>query len=248
MFGDSITEFAFNELPPAFGKNVQFTLGAALSNAYTRKLQVVQRGFSGYTSKHAIRLVDSMLRFEHDQRPDAEKVRIAFVFFGTNDARAKGTNPENTQHVDIDDYVSNMKNITRKFQKRKIPLVVITPGLHNQKMWDEVYPEDLQTGDYRSCQLNLEYSDAVAKECLQMGVPVVHLYSAMSKYLSEHTGETSKDLLADGIHMSGMGYRIIYDELMRQIHQNFPEVYPDNIATKFPPWRLIAEGTDFEEH
>lgn len=44
MFGDSITEFAFNSRPSS-GESPgdEFTLGAALTNVYTRKLAISQR-------------------------------------------------------------------------------------------------------------------------------------------------------------------------------------------------------------
>ena len=50
LFGDSITEFAFNTRPTEDGKD-QYALGAALVNEYTRKMDILQRGFKGYTSR-----------------------------------------------------------------------------------------------------------------------------------------------------------------------------------------------------
>ena len=45
LFGDSITQQAFSEHGAPFG--------AALTDAYIRKLDIVNRGFSGYNSSHA---------------------------------------------------------------------------------------------------------------------------------------------------------------------------------------------------
>lgn len=46
LFGDSITEFAFNTRPTEDGKD-QYALGAALVNEYTRKWIFFKEGSKG---------------------------------------------------------------------------------------------------------------------------------------------------------------------------------------------------------
>lgn len=246
MFGDSITEFAFNEHPPTYEDDSQFTLGAGLANAYARKLEVVRRGFAGYTSRDAVKLVGPILKYEHDLRSDGEKIVLAYVFFGTNDARVQGTNPENNQHIEIDDYVANMTKVMAEFKKREIPLIVITPGFHNQELWTKTHPDDEKTGDYRRSEINKQYADAIAEKCKNEKVPVIHLYNTMEKYLREHPQLSTFDLLVDGIHLTGRGYRILYDALMDIIKTKYPSLYPATMKQLFPEWSDLADDTIFE--
>ena len=71
LFGDSITQKSF-----AHGG-----WGAALANAYQRKADVVNRGYSGYNSRWALQLLDRVLPEE-----STGDVLLATVFFGANDA------------------------------------------------------------------------------------------------------------------------------------------------------------------
>ncbi|TID24582.1 hypothetical protein CANINC_003054 [Pichia inconspicua] len=239
MFGDSITEFSFDQFPNSSNK-IHFSLGAAIQNAYVRKLQVLQRGFSGYTSREAVPLIKSILKHEHDEVTDSQKIKLAYVFFGTNDARLKGTGVNN-QHVPIDTYVANMKLIVQEFKKRNIPLVVITPGLHDQKLWDKTHPEDLITGDYRSNKVNKEYQDALKYSIHD--TPILCLYDEMRDWLSKHSNFEADELLCDGIHFTGTGYKIVFDALLQIINENFPEVSPQNMEYRFPLHATLDEHT-----
>lgn len=62
LFGDSITQrsFSLEEGRYSDGSDV-FVLGSALSNLFTRRLDVVHRGFSGFCSEHARYIVDDLI-------------------------------------------------------------------------------------------------------------------------------------------------------------------------------------------
>lgn len=243
MFGDSITEFAFNQFPDA-SNEIQFSLGAALQNSYTRKLQVLQRGFSGYTSRDAIPLIRSILKQEHDRVTESKKIKIAYVFFGTNDARLKGKG-SNNQHIPINTYVSNIKTIVTEFKQRSIPVIVITPGFHDQNLWNLTHPEDLITGDYRENNTNKKYQDALKNSIID--TPVLCLYDEMEKWIVNNSKVNAKggysELLSDGIHFTGTGYKLLYDVLMKFISENYPESSPENLEYRFPHHSTLCEHT-----
>ncbi|GMG39795.1 unnamed protein product [Ambrosiozyma monospora] len=100
----------------------------------------------------------------------------------------------------------------------------MTPGLHNQEMWDKTYPEDLITGDYRSNEMNLKYVDVLVKLGAELSVPVVNVYDAFEK---SDLGD--KELLTDGIHFNGAGYKLAFDALMDTIEKEYPELHPVNL-------------------
>lgn len=78
LFGDSITQLAYNQefgfcFGPAMqdGKRIYFhihctgkTVILSTSAAYNRKLDVIQRGFGGYTSSHAAIIIDRLIEQE----------------------------------------------------------------------------------------------------------------------------------------------------------------------------------------
>lgn len=246
LLGDSITEFAFNQFPGP-DENVQFSLGAALQNAYARRLQLLHRGFNGYNTRDGVPLVRSILRTEHDAVPDSKKIQLAYVFFGTNDACRKGTSPTNNEHMPLDRFVANMTAIVHEFRQRGIPLVVITPGVHDQKLWDTTHPEDLLTGDCRDNETNKLYQDAVKKHLGDV-VPVLPLYDETMAWIGKHGSEKAhsgdySEILSDGIHFSGLGYRILYDALMKLIEKHYPDRVPANMPLKFPHYSELTDET-----
>lgn len=71
LFGDSITQKSFS--PGGWG--------AAVADAYQRKADVVNRGYSGYNSRWALHLLGRVFPAER-----AGDTALATVFFGANDA------------------------------------------------------------------------------------------------------------------------------------------------------------------
>ncbi|CAM8940135.1 unnamed protein product [Rhodiola kirilowii] len=96
LFGDSITEESFDV----------GGWGAALADHFARTADVVLRGYSGYNTRWALKVIDRVF-------PDDGVSPIAVtVFFGANDAclpnRCSGF-----QHVPIDEYKKNLQAIKR---------------------------------------------------------------------------------------------------------------------------------------
>lgn len=242
MFGDSITEYAFNQFPVSKDK-VEFSLGAALQNIYVRKLQVIQRGFSGYASRDALPLARSILRTEHDNVPDSQKIKVAYLFFGTNDARKKGISSSNKEHAPLEVFLRNLRQTVDEFKMRNIPVVVITPGLHDAKLWNEVDPQDLVTGDYRDNETQKLFQDAIKNTVTD--VPLICLYDLMTEWM-ETKAENPNDyseLIYDGIHLNGTGYKLLFDALMETIEKNFYNVSPGCLMYRFPYSTTLKQDT-----
>jgi len=74
LFGDSITQDSFSQ-------QRGFGFSAALQADYIRRLDVVNRGFSGYNTRQALSVLPKIV-----PSPDHAKIRFMTVFFGANDA------------------------------------------------------------------------------------------------------------------------------------------------------------------
>ena len=77
LFGDSITEQAFGCFP-----DVNFGWASLLAADYSRRADVLGRGFSGYTSRHAVEMLPRVFPGPMQGEP----CLFATVFFGANDS------------------------------------------------------------------------------------------------------------------------------------------------------------------
>lgn len=41
---------------------------------------------------------------------------------------------------------------------------------------------------------------------------------------------------AVGLHLTPSGYKLVYEEVMKSIKANYPEIDPDKMPFKYPPW------------
>lgn len=75
LIGDSITQKSFSV----------GGWGAAFSNTYQRKVDVLNRGYSGYNSRWLIKIIDKVLPNDLNK-----SILLATVFLGANDAALEG--------------------------------------------------------------------------------------------------------------------------------------------------------------
>jgi lysophospholipase L1-like esterase len=131
LFGDSITEFAF-------GANGEVGWASLLSSAYSRRADVLSRGFSGYNTKHALGVLQSTLFGKqqdccndeskkrkiggtpNEEGNDVQQVETTVpmlfctVFFGANDASL----PTARQHLPLDEYDTNIRRIINAIREK----------------------------------------------------------------------------------------------------------------------------------
>lgn len=246
LFGDSITQQAYNP-------DLSFSLGAALSNAYVRKLDIINRGLSGYNTTQALEILPSQL-----PHPDQAKVRFLAIAFGANDARVHGSPGGPPQDVPLDQFKANVKAIIQhsvvQAHKDVHLILITTPPIHEKTLseHDTVnYGDEARSfGLRRTCANALAYATAVREVGREIDVTVCDLWTAMVKFASPEvnprTGslemegskenERLKGLLSDGLHFTGEGYRIFYEELVQTVEGRWPEDGPEEIGMAVPAW------------
>uniref|UniRef100_A0A803PA71 SGNH hydrolase-type esterase domain-containing protein n=1 Tax=Cannabis sativa TaxID=3483 RepID=A0A803PA71_CANSA len=113
LFGDSITEQSFR-----LGG-----WGAALADTYSRKADVLVRGYGGYNTRWALFLLHHLFPLNVAKPPAA-----VTIFFGANDAAILGRTSER-QHVPIDEYKENLRKIVLHLKECSptVLIVLITP-------------------------------------------------------------------------------------------------------------------------
>ncbi|KAF2718033.1 lipolytic enzyme [Polychaeton citri CBS 116435] len=252
LFGDSITQQSFSQSqPPGRGG---FAFNAALSNAYIRRLDIVNRGLSGYNTTQALRVLPQVI-----PRPETARLRFLTVFFGANDARLPNTPGSPQQSVDLPLYMENLRQIIQHpcVQAHEgTRIIVITPPPVEERLGLQIdkldAPEILAP---KRTALNAgNYAEAAKGVAGEMNVACLDLWSFMmeragfiaAKYQAQHDlpgslvveeNEMLRSWLHDGLHFSPAGYEILYEALMDLISKVWPDQLPENLPMVLPDWK-----------
>ncbi|KAK5118346.1 hypothetical protein LTR62_002859 [Meristemomyces frigidus] len=250
LFGDSITQ-------QCFSPTQTFSFGAALGDAYIRRLDVVNRGLSGYNTTQALRALPFCI-----PKPEQAKVRFLALFWGANDARIAGSPGGPSQTVASEEFRRNLEAMVRHpcvTAHRNIRIILLTtPPIderRNSKDDHDHYPG--LGGTLRRTAMNTAaYAAAVRQVGRKLGVAVLDIHSAMLARaghslsdpnstddgtpllgsMNAEANNTLQSYLHDGLHFSGEGYRVLFDEMMAFISQTWPDQMPTSLPMVFPAW------------
>ncbi|RCI03106.1 hypothetical protein CU098_012489 [Rhizopus stolonifer] len=235
LFGDSITQFSFDPELKGFGTR--------LANAYVRKTDVINRGFSGYNTDWALPILRQLLPTVQAQAEQGCCIQLMTIFFGANDAAL----PITGQHVPLNRYKSNIKamidmirNPTSPFYNPKLRLILITPPPLNESQWSKHCEE-------RGEQLNRfnkaarEYAECVMDIGRETQTPVADIWS---RIMDKAVDSDLSDFLLDGLHLNEKGYKEVYDVLMEIINEHYKEIHPDQLGVELPYFRELMKAKD----
>ncbi|KAF2270011.1 SGNH hydrolase, partial [Lojkania enalia] len=233
LFGDSITQESYSQ---QWG----FGFSAALQNAYIRRLDVVNRGLSGYNTRQALKVLPSII-----PPPGQARIRFLVVFFGANDASVPWG--DNKQHIPLDEYKDNLKNIITHPQvaAHNARIILVTPPPVNEHRFDPVN---------RLASDTKKYAEAACEVGQELGVSVVNLWKAFM----ERTGWEADKWKADepipgslklaendallelmwdaGLHFYPAGYEVLFQETIKLITEKWPDQLPENLPMILPLW------------
>lgn len=247
LFGDSLFQGAVEV-------NDGFSFQAALQSQVKRRFDVLNRGFSGYNTSNALRLLPDIFP---PPTPNGPKLEYLFVLFGANDACVRL--PTNHQHVPLDRYKENLVRIIRhpNIVAHKPKIFLITPPPLDQIRITEL---DLAIGHpsaTRHTKISAAYSQAVRDVAAEQGVGLVDLCKAvMDRAIVKTPGfDASKGarlgdpewgvrgylehLLPDGLHLSTESYRIFYDLVQPLVGSEWAGTPDeDKVGFVYPEWRV----------
>ena len=230
-------------------------------SVFGRRRDVIMRGFSGYSSAHAIKILPSFM-------PTVEQVRVSImvVWFGANDACLKGCSTG--QHVPLEQYVQNLKDIINhssvKAQKPRI-LLITPPPVDEYTMEAVKYIEGV-TEVFRTAEITRKYADACRQVGEDLSLPVLDIWTIIQTKAGWKPGQRlpgSKDIprsmvlgdlfrdgilyilwtrrrtytLCIGLHFSPSGYKVVFEAVKEKIERTWPEESPSNLRPVFPFWQ-----------
>ncbi|XP_056175758.1 GDSL esterase/lipase At5g45920 isoform X2 [Syzygium oleosum] len=201
IFGDSITEESFG------GGG----WGALLAHHFSRTADVVLRGYSGYNTRWALKVLDKV--FPAAGGSDDAPLAIT-VFFGANDACL----PDRCsafQHVPLHEYKQNLHSIISTFKKRwpKTQILLISPPpIDEDARLKFPYVDNPMGMPERTNEAAGAYAKACVSVAAECGFPVVDLWTKMQRF-----PDWGKACLRDGLHLTQTGNRIVFDEVIMKL-------------------------------
>ncbi|KAM7479899.1 hypothetical protein LguiA_028112 [Lonicera macranthoides] len=200
LFGDSITQQSFRSAG----------WGASLADTYSRKADVVVRGYGGYNTRWALFLLHHLFPLGSTTPPAA-----ATIFFGANDAAILGRTSER-QHVPVEEYKENLRRIVRHLKECSgtMLVVLITPPPIDEEGRKEfarsLYGEKTMELPERTNQVTGDYAKHCIELAKELGLPSINLWSKM-----QEAEGWQKKFLRDGLHLTEAGNAVVHQEVAR---------------------------------
>ncbi|KAF8408252.1 hypothetical protein HHK36_007400 [Tetracentron sinense] len=221
LFGDSITQ-------QSFGSG---GWGAALADNYSRKADVILRGYGGYNTRWALFLLHHLFPLVFDclfvdirdspcQGPlyaiesDIKPPVAATIFFGANDAALSGRTSER-QHVPVEEYKENLRRIVHHMKECSptMLVVLITPPPVDEEGRKEyarsLYGEKAMELPERTNEMTGVYAKQCVELAKELGLPFIDLWSKM-----QETEGWQKQFLSDGLHLTEEGNAVVHKEVV----------------------------------
>jgi len=203
LFGDSLTE-------QGFGVNGRTGWASLLSADYSRRADVLNRGYFGYNSKHAVGLLPSLKGvLEGD-------LLFCTVYFGANDA----TVPGSRQFIPEDQFAVNLSRIitTIRQANRQVPIIIMTPPPLHEAAWT-----NFKGIANRTNEQHFQYGNVIKNVAEKSNCAVLDVWDLLQ-------GQTSPDVygnyLTDGLHLNEEGNRKLHRGLVDLIRKDYPDLSP----------------------
>ncbi|XP_021906325.1 GDSL esterase/lipase At2g38180-like isoform X2 [Carica papaya] len=166
LFGSSIVQFGFSSQGWA----------AILSDLYSRKADIVLRGYAGWNSRLAVQVLDQVFPKDASRQPS-----LVIVYFGGNDSihpLPSGLGP----HVPLPEYVDNMRKIAMhlKSLSKETHVIFLSAPPINEKQIKESLSGKLG-GTVRTNESCRIYSEACLELCQEINVKGVDVWSAIQQ-------------------------------------------------------------------
>ncbi|KAF2456443.1 GDSL Lipase/Acylhydrolase family protein [Lineolata rhizophorae] len=235
LFGDSILQQSCNQ-------EGGFGLTPALQDAFIRRLDVVNRGLSGYNTQQALKVLAKIIRPPHQA-----KIRFMILLFGANDACLP--NSHTKQGIPLGEYRENLKTICTHpaVEAHKPRIVVMIPPPVDEyalAQWDgssDGHPT-------RSAERTKEFARAAREAARELQLPILDVWSLLMSRTGWKEGQPlpgSKDnpkvtlldeFLYDGLHLTSKAYKLVFENLMSIMESQWPDQVPERLPFVLPAW------------
>jgi len=217
---------------------------------------VLNRGFSGYTTRHALEIAPAIFDKKHIPQAGAyNNTLFCTVWFGANDAALPG----NRQHVPLEEYHRNMMQLLRMIRQELsstltcttttvVPIIVLTPPPVHAQAWLDYCKTNFP--DTCSGESDVQQSNRTNESARLYGAQVLDLVEELTSRSTCSSKGTMSDLyvldtfallsgdakddaeykkyLSDGLHLSALGNEVVFEGLMKLIRTDLKHASPDD--------------------
>ncbi|KAL0674184.1 hypothetical protein Bca4012_002165 [Brassica carinata] len=146
LFGSSIVQYSF----------INGGWGATLADVYSRTADIILRGYGGWNSRYALKVLDQVFPKDAVVQPS-----LVIVYFGGNDSKAphpSGHGP----HVPLSEFVENMRKIGEHLLSLsdKTRVIFLSPPPMNETQIQLVFGDGIH--------FTAKASEVVVKEVLKV--------------------------------------------------------------------------------
>jgi len=234
--GDSITE-------QGWGTKGGLGWVSLLSNAYSRKADVCNRGFGGYTTRT---LAPIAARLLDESPPSSPSFLLVTLFLGANDSNSQ---PE--QHVPLEEYCTRLTGLVKAAAAVSKCVLCIAPGPVDNRRWPS--RSNAAVAAYNAaafvacaaarlegCGATILFASLYAEATATSPVPPFAAVAEGSDITPAGKPPAQYlDHLSDGLHLSSWGNQSLFHLILKTIEAGCPEVLPHALPYDFPAWMNI---------
>ncbi|KAJ3019138.1 UNVERIFIED_CONTAM: hypothetical protein HDU68_010809 [Siphonaria sp. JEL0065] len=222
LLGDSLTDKALK--PDGWG--------TLLATEYSRRMDVIVRGFSGYSSLNLKFAVEPILR-----EVPSERIAIVTLLIGTNDYSIATDH----QHVDVNDYQDNLVSILDSIISYvpKAKILVLTPpplGAHKYHNTHTYILENARI--YRDACIKTVQEIQKKSSRNQQNIQLLNLWDVLVSGIEYDKKEWDPasivDLFYDTLHFSAKGNELFFGGVKEKINSAWPEMSAGRLPFKYP--------------
>ncbi|WZY90638.1 hypothetical protein YC2023_047373 [Brassica napus] len=208
LFGSSIVQYSFSD----------GGWGATLANIYSRTADIILRGYAGWNSRSALKVLNQVFPKDAVIQPS-----LVIVYFGGNDSmppHPSGQGP----HVPLSEFTDNMRKIGEHLLSLsdKTRVIFLTPPPMNERQIQLVFGDAMRG---RSNELCRPYAVALLNLCREINVKGIDLWNAIQQQDD-----------CDGIHFTAKASEIVVKEILRVVREADwkPSLHRKSLPVEFP--------------
>ncbi|CAN8287314.1 unnamed protein product [Cochlearia groenlandica] len=214
LFGSSIVQYSFGD----------GGWGATIADIYSRRADIVLRGYAGWNSRFAVKVLDQVFPKSAALQPS-----LVIVYFGGNDSMPPHPSGEGP-HVPLSEFIENMRKIAYHLLSLsdKTRVIFLAPPPMNERQL-EVFFGYISRG--RSNELCRPYAEALLNLCKEINVKGIDLWNAI-----QQQDDWLNTCFTDGIHFTAKASEIVVREILKVVKEADwePSLHWKSLPVEFP--------------
>ncbi|CAA7052171.1 unnamed protein product [Microthlaspi erraticum] len=215
LFGSSIVQYSFTD----------GGWGASLADIYARTADVILRGYAGWNSRFAVKVLDQVFPKDALLQPS-----LVIVYFGGNDSTYPHPSGGQGQHVPLSEFTENMRKIGEHLLSLsdKTRVLFLTPPPVNEKHIQALFGDAISGRTNERCR---PYAEALLNLSREINVKSIDLWTVI-----QQEDDWLNTCFTDGIHFTAKASEIVLKEILKVVSEPDwkPSLHWKSLPVEFP--------------